>query len=283
MGTEQEWQELGPGVHRRRYQPLDITVGVVEGDDGLLLIDTRRDPHEGAEIVRDVRARFARPLRWVVNTHAHHDHSYGNQCFGPGSELDLPIYGHRNLARHYAEYEAPRLAAFADGTLEEPTYDWRSVVLTPPTHEVGEPTVLDLGGRTVELLPLGPGHTYGDLVVHVPHARVWFMGDVVQQTHPPGFAIGSLPFDWADSVGAVVALMGPDDAVVPGHGDVVPPRYARQQLAQIRRVADAVRAAYERGLDEEEAVRSRTDWPFPERSVRRAVRAGYAQLGAAQG
>jgi glyoxylase-like metal-dependent hydrolase (beta-lactamase superfamily II) len=45
----------------------------------------------------EVAIRFSSPIRWVVNTHAHFDHSFGNQRFGPASELDVPIFGHRNI------------------------------------------------------------------------------------------------------------------------------------------------------------------------------------------
>ena len=278
MSEVYPWEEVGSRVHRRRYFPLDISVTVIEGADGLLLVDTRRDRGEADEIVRDVAIRFDAPLQWVANTHAHHDHSFGNQRFGATSDLPLPIYGHRNLAAHYDEYERPRLAAFADGTLEEPTYDWRSVVLTPPTHEVSTRMSLDIGGRDVELIPVGPAHTDGDMVVFVPDARVWLMGDIIEHTFPPTFGTGCHPLRWADSLDALIAEMQPADVLIPGHGEAVDTDYARRQAGQIRWVAERMREAHEQRLRPDEAVSRRTDWPFPDKEIVRGMARAFSQL-----
>jgi glyoxylase-like metal-dependent hydrolase (beta-lactamase superfamily II) len=80
------WLELGDGVFCRRYEPWDVTVGVVVGAGGVLLIDTRANPAEGAELRDDLRRLDRRPPRWVVNTHQHFDHIGGNGCF-PEAEI----------------------------------------------------------------------------------------------------------------------------------------------------------------------------------------------------
>jgi glyoxylase-like metal-dependent hydrolase (beta-lactamase superfamily II) len=275
------WEPVGTGVHRRRYQPLDISVTVIETADGLALVDTRRDPHEADEVIADVAARFGRPIRWVINTHAHHDHSFGNQRFGPDSPAPATIYGHANLVKHYREYEEVRLAAMAAGTLERPTYDWRSVVLTPPDQLVAERTTVDLGGRPVDLIPLGPAHTDGDLVVHLPDAGVWMMGDVIEQTYPIGYGTGCDPLRWADTLDGLLAEVPPGDVLVPGHGHVVDRAYAAHQSTEIRWIAERIRDAHRRGLDVDTAVAERTDWPVPERTARRALIRGLELLGPA--
>ena len=84
----------------------------IEGDDGLLVVDTGAEPAEAEEILADLASRFDRPVRWVVNTHAHFDHTFGNQVFGPGSTTDAAIHGHAGIARHFERYEGPRLAAW---------------------------------------------------------------------------------------------------------------------------------------------------------------------------
>jgi glyoxylase-like metal-dependent hydrolase (beta-lactamase superfamily II) len=272
------WEPVGPGVYRRRYQPLDISVTVIETGDGVVVVDTRRDPHEGEEVVVDVAARFGKPIRWVINTHPHHDHSFGNQRFGPDSAVGATIFGHVNHADHYERWERRRLAAFADGTLERPTYDWRSVVLTPPDRPIAERTTVELGDRPIDLLPLGPAHTHSDLIVHIPDARVWLMGDVVEQAHPIGFVLSCHPFRWADELDALLTRVDPEDVLVPGHGDVVDRDHAALQSGQIRWIADRIRDAHRRGLDVEEAAAERTDWPVPDRTVRRALTRGLGQL-----
>ena len=69
------------GVFCRRYEPWDVTVGVIVGAAGVLLVDTRANSEEGAELRQHVRALDPRPPRWIVNTHPHFDHVGGNECF----------------------------------------------------------------------------------------------------------------------------------------------------------------------------------------------------------
>lgn len=80
------WLELGDGVLCRRYEPWDVTVGVIRGSAGVLVIDTRASAVEGAELREHLRHLDARPPRWVVNTHPHFDHVGGNECF-PEAEV----------------------------------------------------------------------------------------------------------------------------------------------------------------------------------------------------
>lgn len=210
------WTEVADEVFQRRYQPLDVTVGVVRAADGLLVVDTRSSHREADEIRTDLAA-FKRPVLAVVNTHAHYDHCFGNHRVGPDSDLGAPIYGHERMPAHLATYEAPLLAGWiAEG--REPATAWREVVITPPSHLVGAQATLDLGDRTVELLHLGRGHTDNDLVVHVPDAATWLVGDLLEESGPPMYGSGSFPLDWPGTVGALRHAATATATLVPGHG-----------------------------------------------------------------
>ena len=74
------WDEVGDGCFRRRYQRFDLNVGVVRGSDALLVLDTRSDLREADKLLADLRP-FGLPVRWVVNSHYHFDHTFGNQRF----------------------------------------------------------------------------------------------------------------------------------------------------------------------------------------------------------
>ena len=107
------WHTVAPGIHQRRYDPFDISIVVVEGDDGVLWSTRGPSPARARRCAIDVRERFDRPVRWVVNTHAHFDHTFGNQVFGPGTATDASIHGHANIARPFRRIrgtEARRLA-----------------------------------------------------------------------------------------------------------------------------------------------------------------------------
>jgi glyoxylase-like metal-dependent hydrolase (beta-lactamase superfamily II) len=266
------WTEIADRVYLRRYEPLDISVTLVRGSDGVLLIDTRCNPREAAEIRADVTTLGFGDVTRVVNTHAHYDHTFGNSEFATTATL----YGHHLLPAHFAAFEAPRLSDWQAAPDAQPQYDWRGVILTPPTVLVDEDTELDIGGRIVHLLPLEPGHTDTDLAVFVPDAEVWMVGDVVEQSGPPMYGSGSFPFSWPDQVDALVARISETAVVVPGHGAPVDVEFVREQAGLLRTVADGIREAFDRSEPIElvaDRIAGRTNLPLA--IVEAAVYRGY--------
>jgi glyoxylase-like metal-dependent hydrolase (beta-lactamase superfamily II) len=272
------WDEVAEGVFQRRYNPLDVSVCVIRGSDGLAVVDTRSSPRQADEIRADLRELSSQPVRWVVNTHAHYDHTFGNQRFGPDSDLNVPIYGHVRLPAHLDDYERPRLASWiARG--EEPAEEWREVVITPPTELVGDRYALDLGDRAVDLLYLGRGHTDNDLLLHVRDASAWVLGDVIEESGPPMYGSGCFPLEWPGTVGRLLALLEDGDVLVPGHGGPVGPRFARAQQAQLAEVADMIRELHAAGVPASEAIQAGGPrWPLPAEGLAAAVEAGYRQI-----
>jgi glyoxylase-like metal-dependent hydrolase (beta-lactamase superfamily II) len=274
------WTELAPGVYQRRYQPLDVSVCVVRGGAGLLVADTRSSQREADEIRADLRELGDLPVRWVVNTHAHFDHTFGNARFGPASDLGAPIYGHERLPAHLDDYERPMLADWiARGV--EPVDEWREVVITPPTVLVGAALTLDLGDRAAELLHLGRGHTDNDLLVRIPDAGVWLVGDLVEESGPPSYSSDSFPLDWPGTIGRLLASLRDGDILVPGHGAAVGAAFAAAQQAQLGAAAALIRELHAAGVPAERAVAEAGDrWPFPGGGMVGAVEGGYRQLPA---
>jgi glyoxylase-like metal-dependent hydrolase (beta-lactamase superfamily II) len=272
------WLTVASGVHQRRYDPFDISIVAIEGDDGLLVVDTRVEPGEGEALLADLQARFAQPVRWVVNTHAHFDHTFGNQVFGPGTPTDAAIYGHANIARHFDDFEGPRLAAWRADPRREPDRHWGEVRLTPPTHPIVRATTLDLGGRIVELRPQPEAHTDTDLVVFLPAERVWIVGDLVEESGPVMYGSGSFPLGWPEVLDALVAEMRADDVVVPGHGRVVDREFVADQAGELRLIAERFRAAHADGLTIEQALAAHDDWPIPVAGLAGAAERAFARL-----
>jgi glyoxylase-like metal-dependent hydrolase (beta-lactamase superfamily II) len=272
------WTEVASDVFRRRYEPHDVSVCVIRSSTGLVVVDTRSSHREADEVRADLSELGHLPVRWVVNTHAHFDHSFGNARFGPASDLGAPIYGHQRVPAHLDEYERPMLARWiAQG--EEPLDDWRQVVITPPTVLVGDALTLDLGNRSVELLHLGRGHTDNDIVVRVADAGVWLVGDMVEESGPPMYGTGSCPLDWPATVGRLRASLAAGDLLVPGHGAVVDDAFVAAQQVQLQTVADLIRELHAGGLPADAALKEGGGrWPFPEDGMARAIRDGYRQL-----
>lgn len=272
------WDEVADGVFQRRYNPLDVSVCVIRGSAGLAVVDTRSSPRQADEIRADLRELGSAPVRWVINTHGHFDHCFGNQRFGPASDLNLPIYGHVLLPAFLDTYERPRLAeAIASG--EERGGEEREVIITPPTELVAGRHVLDVGDRPVELLYFGRGHTDNDLLVHLPDAAAWLVGDLIEESGPPCYGPESFPFDWPVTVARLLAQLADGDVLVPGHGAPVGPEFARSQQEQLATVAALIRELHgDRVPAGHAAEAGGARWPLPAEGLAPAIAAGYAQL-----
>ena len=262
------WLEVGDRVFVRRYAMLDQNVGVVLGDDGALLIDTRAT-HEAADELRaDLRRLTPLPVRVVVNTHGHWDHCFGNARFRPA-----PIWGHVRCAemlRRTGELQRARTAE----AIGELAGELARVTIDPPdrTFEDAATVEIEPGGRSVELRYLGRGHTDNDIVVLVPDADVLFAGDLLENGSTPFFGDG-YPMDWPVTAAAVVELVG--GAVVPGHGDVGDRSFAVRQMTEFRTVAELARLVH-RGVIGIDAAVLRT--PYPADTALEPLTRALAQL-----
>jgi len=242
------WREVGDRVWVRRYESLDQTIGVIGGETGLVVIDTRSS-HRLADELRADLEQLPGSLAAVVNTHGHWDHAFGNARF-----LPAPIWGHVRCAAMIAERGAEmRIRAqrsYPDEAIGE-------VELTPPTELFEESATLDLGDRQVELRYLGRGHTDNDIVVVVPDASVLFAGDLLEDAPAPGFG-DSYPIDWVVAGRALLDLV--TGVVVPGHGDPFDIAFAERQVADLAVLAELAKEIVGGAIGPDEAVRRS---PFP--------------------
>jgi len=272
-----ELVELAPSVYACLQEDRGLgysNSGFVDAGGGLV-VDTFWDlPHTRALIETYARVWRA-PARRVVNTHRNGDHCWGNQLFA-----DAEIIGHRLCAEQFG-VESPQLMqalrgavgssnpATAELAAQLAEWDFSGIELHPPTRLVDDRLDLELDGVTVQLLWVGPAHTAGDLLVHLPRERVVFTGDVLFRLCTPIGWEGTQA-QWERALDAIVAL---DPAVVvPGHGPLCGLEGPREMKAYLQYVSGEAARAFADGVPALEAAK-RIDpgpyarWTQPERML----------------
>jgi len=238
------WREVGDRVWVRRYASLDQTIGVIGGEQGLVVIDTRATHPLADELRADMRALGRHRLAAVVNTHGHWDHAFGNARF-----LPTPIWGHVRCATMIVERGEEMRARLIPEFPDEP---FDEVELTPPSELFDEFATLDLGDRQVELRHLGRGHTDNDIVITVPDASVLLAGDLLENAPAPAFG-DSYPIAWVETGRALLGRV--EGVVVPGHGDPFDRRFAEGQIEQLAALAELATEAASGAIGQDEAIR----------------------------
>jgi quinoprotein relay system zinc metallohydrolase 2 len=250
-------------------------IGFVIGDKGAAVIDTGGSAPIGERLFAAIRARTDKPILYVINTHVHPDHVFGNAAF---DGLGATFVGHRNLPRALAMRGEFYLKAFrriiGDKLVDQ-------VKLISPTLTVADRLTLDLGRRTLELEAWPPAHTDCDLTVLDTATRTLFAGDLVFVRHLP-IIDGSVK-GWLVDLAALAKV--PAVRVIPGHGPVnLPwPQALDSERDYFERLAKDVKASIAQGEPVDKAEKwagqsQRDDWrPFDDYN-RRNVTAAYSEF-----
>ena len=171
--------------------------GIVIGSDGVLVIDPFQTPELGELMLSTVKSLTDKPIKYVLNTHYHFDHTGGNSVF---VKREIPVLG-RGVIREYIQSGKNNTGG-----------------VTPPTVIINSQTDLWLGDRQVRIERVD-GHSAGtDLVAYIPDAKVLFTGDMVFNKRIPYTADSDIR-QWQGSLYRLVATY-PAAKVVPGHGDI---------------------------------------------------------------
>ncbi len=241
-------QKVAEGVYAaipKPGAPVGSNAAVLINKDDVLIVDTHLRPSYARELLEEVKKLTPLPVRYVVNTHWHNDHTQGNQAYFNAFPKGVEFLSHVNTRRDIVTKAIPsikeqlqtipgqlekmeaKLAAVTDekdraqlktqidntrAYLEE----LKQIEISLPTLTFDRSLILHKGDRDIRILYFGRGHTAGDVVVLLPKERVIATGDLLTNGIP--FYRDAFPSDWAPTLKAVATL--DFDQAIPGHGGV---------------------------------------------------------------
>lgn len=263
----------------RDFVEGNVTIIINEYD--VIVVDAGGAPAAARNVIAEIKKLTPNPVRYLINTHIHKDHRFGNQEFVkayPGVEIiahpgvreiiaaTTPQYMTNLLKRIEApqvevEAEIARLRkeakpgndkviAHFERLIKQDIHtirrEYRTVINTPPTVTFEQKMTIHRGARKIELLFLGHGDTAQDIVVYLPNDKIVCTGDMVVHPFPYGFS--EQPLEWLKTLGKLAEL--DFDYLIPGHGEVQHGKtYLHSVMSLLQAVQDQVKAGVAAGLD----------------------------------
>ncbi|NOU20905.1 MAG: quinoprotein relay system zinc metallohydrolase 2 [Methyloglobulus sp.] len=249
-------------------------IGFIVGQRCVAVIDTGGNPEQGEALKNAIENATLKPICYVINTHVHPDHIYGNSAF---KNSGAKFVGHEKLARamsvrgDYYIQKAPELLGITLTTKD----------IIPPDISVNSGLDLDLGGRILKLTAHPAAHTDNDLSVYDPQTDTLWLSDLLFIEHLPSID-GSLK-GWLAELDKLEAKSY--KIVIPGHGSLVTdwPKSMQPEKEYLNALLTEVRAAIKKGVFLEDAVSSvglsfKDRWKLFEEFHRKNVTKAYAEL-----
>lgn len=247
------------------------TIGVLAGPDGVFMVDSQFAPLS-QKIAAAIHQISGKPIRFLVNTHVHGDHTGGNANFaGMGATI---------FARDELRYRLMHPSPAANGTPGVPA---PAAALPVVTYE--GPVTIHMDGEVVRLIPIRRAHTDGDTLVHFVHNDVLMTGDYFRSIQFPNIdrVNGGSLNGMLEGLGITIGMAGPNTKIIPGHGPMVDRAALIAHRDMILAIRDKVAALVAEGktVDEVLAAKPTADFdsiPSGPATSERFVRQLYAEL-----
>lgn len=269
-----ETKQLAPGVYALLSgAPAVDNSGFVVGDEAVLVIDAHINGTMAQQIIDAVRAVTDLPIRYLVNTNYHGDHTFGNHAF----PRETQIVAHHATAERMRAFEAEK--QFLLQTVDNDAAVFDGVTLRLPDVTFEDHLRIDLGNRVVDLHHFGPGNTPGDTVVYVPSARAAWTGNLVigEGTLPPIFE--GRPTAYLATI-ADLARSLDVELIIPGHGVATTSATLVRYMSYLGELIAQARVAARSGWTLEQTLdRDRLGARYlPEQGPMLALMAGFHRL-----
>lgn len=184
--------------------------GIIVGNDGVIVVDTLISAKEAKRFIKGIRAVTDKPIRYVVNTHYHLDHVFGN---GEFVKLGAVVIAQENDKKMMEKTAPEVLKNIAQYGLN--AEDMAGTTPAYPTITYGDRMTIDLGGQQVELIHARHSHTSGDTLVYLRDKKVLFAGDILFTSYHPFLGEGDIN-GWAKELDGIRAM--DVEKIIPGHG-----------------------------------------------------------------
>jgi len=233
--------------------------GFIVGKDYVVVVDSMATVGLTQRFKEEIRKITNKPIRYLINTHHHGDHTYGNHVFA----------GATIISHEYCRHEVTEAGMMDPNLLNTifPEFDFRGIAATPAHITFDKHLTLHMDEREVKLVHFGPGHTIGDIIVYLPEEGIIFAGDFIFLYSTPLGMEGSFA-GWLKNLDAMTKLGA--QAYVPGHGPVCEIEglnLCREYLVLVRREA---KKRFDEGMTVDQATRDIAlgqfrQWPNHER------------------
>jgi glyoxylase-like metal-dependent hydrolase (beta-lactamase superfamily II) len=262
---------------------------IIINDDDVVVVDATGSPQGARQIIKEIKKLTDKPVRYLINTHGHGDHTIGNTEFlkaFPGiniiahpetrnyltakekrinyvkdiaNSIDSRInYMNAEIQKvkeeAYPGYEKviANLEQYRDHDLPLRQETYKEVIITPPNVTFEDRVILHSGDREIHLLHPGKGDTAGDVWVYLPHEKVLCSGDAVVHPVPYGFSRHGI--EWLQTLRKVAEL--DFTTLIPGHGEVQRDKeYLKLYITLLEEVSAQINKSIESGLTKEETIK----------------------------
>lgn len=251
---EPTFRQVAPDL----YFLLDRTSSnavVLTTHDGVLVIDTRQHPRDGQDLLDRIRKLTDKPIKWVITSHFHGDHHFGNSVF---KAAGATIVSQKETARLMEKLQ-PKELARRGNFFKSRGYDPSEVKLVLPDVTFDNEMTIRLGGREVRLAYFGPGQQVGDTFVFFPHARMVFTTGMFGARSMPNMAFTPSVEGWIKLLDKLSAM--DVDQILPAHNDVATKQDVKELSAMIADEYATVKAAVAKGVSLDDALTTLT---FPQ-------------------
>jgi glyoxylase-like metal-dependent hydrolase (beta-lactamase superfamily II) len=184
--------------------------GIIIGRDGIVVIDTLVSSKEAKRFIKDIRAISKKPIKYVINTHYHLDHTFGNADF---KRLGAVIISHTNDSKNLKTHGETALKNAKNYGLSEK--DMKGTKVSYPALTFTDRMEIDLVDQKIELMYTGHSHTDGSILVYLPEKKILFAGDILFTNYHPFIGDGNID-EWIKTLDYIMTM--DVEIIIPGHG-----------------------------------------------------------------